>query len=211
MRDIALIFDFGNVVAFFDFARAYNHFAWRVGLDERTLRTRVEQPAGRELFRQFECGQIAPEEFSRALMSVAEIDLPYHEFVRGWVEIFWPNETVGRLVASLRGRVRRLLLGSNTNVLHAEHFRRQFASTLAQFDSLILSHEVGSMKPDRRFYDACVRAAGLPASSCMFIDDMDENVQGARQAGLVGVRYTDTPRLLDALRASGVDLSTDGT
>ena len=56
-------------------------------------------------------------------------------------------------------------------------FRRQFASTIDLFDHLILSYEVGCMKPDARFYQAAVAAAGVPAESCVFIDDLPENVE----------------------------------
>jgi putative hydrolase of the HAD superfamily len=74
---------------------------------------------------------------------------------------------------------------------------------------LILSHEVGCMKPDARFYLAGVAAAGVPASSCVFIDDLEENVEGARRAGLHGLRYVDTPSLIDGLRGLGVEIAAD--
>jgi glucose-1-phosphatase len=208
MSELALIFDFGNVVGFFDHARSYRYFARRLGVDERVLSARVIERGGLELLRRFECGQVAPLAFAQGLMEIAEIHLAYDEFVAGWVDIFWPNETIARLVAALKSRDYKLLLGSNTNALHAEHYCRQFAQTLGHFDRLIFSHELGCMKPDRRFYLACVEAAGLPASSCVFIDDMEENVQGASRAGLIGVHYTDTPGLVSSLRGLGVDVAT---
>ena len=86
------------------------------------------------------------------------------------------------------------------------YFRRRFAPIFDRFDHLILSHEVGHMKPDRRFYDACVRAAGVPAGSCAFIDDLPENVAGARRAGLAALHYVDTPSLIADLRGLGVEV-----
>src|SRR5262249_28755372 len=76
----------------------------------------------------------------------------------------------------------------------------QFAGTLDLFDGFILSFEVGHMKPAREFFDACVRAAGVPAGSCVFIDDIAENVAGAREAGLTAIHYVDTPKLIAELR-----------
>ena len=72
-------------------------------------------------------------------------------------------------------------------------FRQRFAATLDRFDALVLSYEVGCMKPDARFYEACAKAAGVSAGSCIFIDDMAVNVEGARAAGLQGLHYVDTP------------------
>ena len=90
------------------------------------------------------------------------------------------------------------------------HGFRQHTSTSAVdwFDRLVLSHEVGHMKPDQRFYQACVAAAGVPASSCLFIDDLPENVEGARRAGLTGLRYVETPALIDDLSRLGVEVPT---
>jgi putative hydrolase of the HAD superfamily len=207
MRDLVLIFDFGNVVGFFDHGRSFEHFARTLGLDARQLRERVRQRGGIELLRQFEYGRITPDDFARQLMKIGEFELPYAEFVRGWVEIFWLNESVALLIDQLKARSYKLILGSNTNVLHSNHYRRQFARTLGQFDRMVFSYDVGSMKPERKFYDACVRAAGAPAASCVFIDDMRENVEGARRAGLVAVPYTGTPELEAALRSLGVDLA----
>ena len=139
-------------------------------------------------------------------MSLADLNLPYDEFVEAWQDIFWLNEPIARLIGLLDAAGYTLLLGSNTNVLHSTYFRREFASTLDRFDKLVLSHEVGHMKPAGEFYAACVAAAGLPAASCLFVDDLFENVDGARRAGLVGLHYVDTPSLITAMGRLGVDV-----
>src|SRR5262249_42627396 len=99
-----------------------------------------------------------------------------------------------------------LVLGSNTNDLHATHYRRQFGEALAAFDALVLSYEVGHCKPAPEFYLACARAAGAPPAECLFIDDLPENVQGAEQAGLRSVLFRDVPTLRADLAAHGVVL-----
>jgi glucose-1-phosphatase len=139
-------------------------------------------------------------------MEVADLQLGYDEFVSGWEDIFWINEPVARLVEQLKGAGYRLLLGSNTNILHATYFRRRFATTIDLFDHLILSYEVGHMKPSGEFYRACVAAAGVPADSCIFIDDLIENVEGAQRAGLEAVQYIDTPMLIAELQRLGVEV-----
>jgi FMN phosphatase YigB (HAD superfamily) len=60
------------------------------------------------------------------------------------------------------------------------------------------------MKPAPEFYAACVSAAGLPSDKCVFVDDLAENIDGARRAGLVGLHYVDTPGLVAALRKMGL-------
>ena len=141
------------------------------------------------------------------MAAISGLDLPFLEFVEAWQDIFWLNLPVARLIEVLKSRGYTLLLGSNTNVLHATHYRRQFARTIDLFDHLIFSYEVGCLKPDARFYLAAAAAAGLPAASCIFIDDLLENVEGARKAGLKGLLYADSPSLIAGLRRLGVEIS----
>jgi putative hydrolase of the HAD superfamily len=133
----------------------------------------------------------------------------FDRFAEDWRHIFWANEPVHRLIDALRGLGYTLVLGSNTNPLHAAHFREQFAEVLRHFDRLVLSFEVGHVKPAAEFYIACATAAGRPPGECVFIDDLAENVQGANRAGLVGVHYRTVPLLLEDLRASGVEIPID--
>ena len=208
MREPALIFDFGNVVAFFDYLKACERLGPKLGLTAEAFRRRIVERGFAPLLGRFESGKIGPEEFAAEVMVLSGLSLPYHEFVDAWQDIFWLNEPVARLIERLKSAGYTLLLGSNTNILHSAHYRRQFASTLDLFDQLVLSHEVGHMKPSFEFYHACVRAAGLPAASCIFVDDLAENVDGARKAGLIGVHFVDTPPLLADLTRLGVEIAT---
>jgi len=210
MREPALIFDFGNVVAFFDYLKACERLGSKLGLTAEAFRQRIVERGFAALLGRFESGKIGPEEFAAEVMVLSGVSLPYHEFVDAWQDIFWLNEPVARLIDRLKSAGYTLLLGSNTNILHSTHYRRQFASTLNLFDRLVLSHDVGHMKPSSEFYHACVRAAGLPAASCIFVDDLAENVDGARKAGLIGVHYIDTPALITDLTGLGVKIAASG-
>src|SRR5262245_54348323 len=206
MRLPALIFDFGNVVAFFDYLKACNRLAARVGLDGEEVRKLLLERGFSQMLARLESGQMAPSDFAAKVMASLGLSLAFDDFARDWEDIFWLNEPISRLIAALKSRGYTLVLGSNTNLMHALHFRRQFATTLDRFDALVLSYEVGCLKPDARFYQACATAAGAPAASCVFIDDIAENVEGARQAGLEGVHYLDDARLITRLRELGVEI-----
>ena len=205
-RRPALIFDFGNVVAFFDYTRACDQLGPRLGLSGADFLRRVRERGLTPVLQEYERGRIACEEFSRSVCALAGLDIPHDEFAAAWSDIFRLNEPVADLVRDLKGRGYTLVLGSNTNALHAAQFRRQYAATLAHFDRLILSHEVGQIKPSAGFYHACAAAASAAPGDCVFIDDLPENVAGATAAGLSGVLYRDAAPLAADLRARGVDV-----
>jgi len=202
----ALIFDFGNVVAFFDYTRACQVFGAALGLSGETFLDRLRDRGFTPLLQRYERGAVTSEAFSKAVAELAGLDISHGEFATAWADIFRLNEPVAALTRSLKGRGFTLVLGSNTNDLHATHFRRAFAETLNDFDRLVLSYEVGHIKPSAEFYLACADAAGAAPCDCVFIDDMPENVEGARAAGLMAVLYRDTPALVDDLRRLGVEV-----
>jgi FMN phosphatase YigB (HAD superfamily) len=205
-RRPAWIFDFGNVVAHFDYARSCERLGRPLGLSGPELLRRAREAGLDPLLRRFESGQVPAETFSREVCRIVGLEAVSHgDFAAAWADIFTLNEPVARLVAHLDAQGDTLILGSNTNDIHAGHFRRQFAATLAHFDRLVLSYEVGHVKPSAEFFLACVEAAGRPPCECVFIDDLPENVEGARAAGLRGIVYDHRRHddLLDALGRLG--------
>ncbi len=204
MQAPALIFDFGNVIGFFDFQIAFDRIADPRGLDGKRLVDRSEGSPFARLQRAFEHGSINPREFAQGIGDIAGFDLPFDELKRAWNGIFQVNTSIVSLIEALDNAGYTLILGSNTNALHVEQFRSQFATVLEHFDRLILSFEIGAMKPAKSFYHACVESTGVSAHDCIFIDDLRENVQGASAAGLVGLQYRSTPELIGQLRKLGV-------
>lgn len=57
------------------------------------------------------------------------------------------------------------------------------------FDPLILSAEVGLVKPDARIFHLALERAHLPPSQAVFVDDFPENVDAALALGMAGVLF----------------------
>jgi glucose-1-phosphatase len=125
---------------------------------------------------------------------------------RAIADMFTPNDDVCSLVPALKPRYRLVLL-SNTNELHALHFRQQFAETLAHFDALVLSHEVGLRKPCADIYAHCHKIAGATPRQCLFIDDIPANIEAARACGWQGIVYHRGLDLRRELRRLGIELA----
>jgi len=205
MRPPVLVFDFGNVISFFDYMIIHGRFGRRLGLSAEAFRTLAEERGMTRLLAEFERGAISSEEFSRRVQEPLGLDIAFEEFAADWQDIFELNESVAALIPGLKKRGHTLVLGSNTNAIHAAFYRRRFRETLDHFDHFVYSHELLIMKPDRGFFEACAKVASAPPESCVFIDDIEENVEGARAAGLIGLHYRDTPRLIADLRELGVE------
>jgi putative hydrolase of the HAD superfamily len=60
------------------------------------------------------------------------------------------------------------------------------------FDHLFHSFQVGLAKPDPAFFTHIVETLGVEPQEAVFVDDLEANVRGARQAGLHGVHFSRT-------------------
>jgi HAD superfamily hydrolase (TIGR01509 family) len=73
------------------------------------------------------------------------------------------------------------------------------------FDDVVVSADVGMAKPDTQIYALAAHRLGLPASECVFIDDLTANVDAARDAGMHAVHFLVNQHNLEAqLAALGV-------
>jgi epoxide hydrolase-like predicted phosphatase len=72
------------------------------------------------------------------------------------------------------------------------------------FDAIVLSGDVGVMKPEARIYLIALQRLGVKPSQAVFVDDFLQNIEGARAVGMQGIHFrnpeqvrTDLDVLLD--------------
>jgi glucose-1-phosphatase len=185
----AVVFDFGNVVAFFDHRVACRQLA---ELSQGAMHPDAIYATvfGGGLEADYDCGRCSTAEFLDRVRRTLHLDAPDAAIARAWSDMFRPNDAVASVIAALKTRGIRLVLGSNTNALHHDWFARQFADTLTAFDAQILSYQIGCRKPDRRFYEACIAAAGCTAAECAYVDDRADLIAAGRALGLLSIVYT---------------------
>ncbi|MEM6972492.1 MAG: HAD family phosphatase [Pseudomonadota bacterium] len=75
---------------------------------------------------------------------------------------------------------------------------------LTRFTDVVVSGEVGLIKPDPAIYRLLLERNGLEAADCVFIDDNPPNVAAARQVGMDAILFTDAPALAKALSERGI-------
>lgn len=180
-----IVFDFGNVIAFFDHQRAIARLTRFTDLPPAEL---TLQLYGGPIEDDFECGRLTTAEYVRAAKLNGRLTCPDDEFLAAFADIFWRNDPVCELIPRLAGRY-RLLLASNTNDAHFRQFTAQFADVLAQFDHLCTSHAAGDRKPHPGFFAHVQRFAAADPGECLFIDDLPVNVEAGRRHGWAGLVY----------------------
>lgn len=197
-----IIFDFGNVVGLFDHGLTLGRLTPYTDLSAAEMFALLyDGPLEDEV----EKGRMATSEILRRVHEMWQLRCDVDFMARSIADIFTPNSEVCELIPLLRPRY-RILLGSNTNDIHAQQFRRQFADVLAHFDALVLSYEIGQRKPEAGFYEHCQKLAQAAPHEIVFIDDLHANIKAARAHGWHGIVYRPGEDLVEKLRALGVQV-----
>lgn len=201
-----LIFDFGNVVAFFDHSRAVARLAQYTDLPPVELALKLY---GSQIEDAYERGTIDTEMYVRQASRDARLNCTTEQFLIAFVSIFWRNFEVCDLIPRLQPKY-RIVLGSNTTQAHFDAYIKQFADVIRHFDYLGTSFGARARKPEPAFFAHVQRHTDADLGECLFIDDLPTNVEAAERFGWRGVVYRPDGTLPDKLRAAGVEVGTTG-
>jgi FMN phosphatase YigB (HAD superfamily) len=194
----ALIFDLGNVLVFHDNARLFARLGLRAGLGPQEVAQRLTGAGWTAANR----GLLDAEGIRKDVCGALGVDLPMEEFAPLWSSHFTVHEAVLPRVEALEGRVKRLLL-SNTNALHVAYLRPKLP-LLERFDAVLMSCEVGHVKPEPAFFQLALERAGCAPHEAAFFDDLPEFVEAANALGIRGHLFTDAPTFDTQLKALGL-------
>lgn len=202
----AVISDFGGVLTS-PLSRSFQAFADRSGISLTMLGeafSALVEREGAHPLHELECGRMTEREFVRglrgALCEAAGRDVELAGFAELLGDLL-PNEPMIELMASLRDEGYRMALLTN-NVREWSATWRAMAPIDEIFELVVDSAFVGMRKPDPEIYELCVARLGVRAQECLFVDDREDNCEGAAAVGMTAVRYRDVEQAVGEIRAA---------
>jgi len=192
----ALLLDFGNIVVDIDFSRAFDTWASAAGVSPIVVAKRFSFD---KAYAAHECGTIEGAAYFCSLRDALGIQLSDQQFLAGWNAIFVRPTPGMRELLRILAAAMPLYLFSNTNALHHAFWSREYRSLLESFTTVFCSHQLGSRKPSPEAFKQVVESIGIAPGRVAFFDDLPENVDGARRAGLVAFQVTSVAELQQVL------------
>lgn len=110
-----------------------------------------------------------------------------------------PDEAMLAWVRDLAGRVRVSGLSNSADGARREEERRYGLSSL--LDPILYSHEIGLRKPDAAVYRFACTTLGIEPDAIVFVDDRQENVRAAREAGMHAVLHSTSSATIATVEA----------
>lgn len=200
-RPCAIIFDFGGVIIHWDPRRVYRRLLQTDEAIDAFFREVGFHEWNREQDRGLRPWSDAVAELSARFPHREPLIRAYHE---EWEKsISGPIEGTVRIVERLRAAGYRLVGLTNWSLEKFLLTRDRYA-LFQLFDEIVVSGEVGTIKPEREIFDLTLRRIGCHAEECIFIDDHPPNVDAASALGFRAIRFTSPEQLEEELRGAGV-------
>jgi glucose-1-phosphatase len=157
-----------------------------------------------EILHKFERGEISGDDFLPHLMDRTSFKGQIEDMAYIWSDIFNPIEQNIRIAHELTEHY-PLGLISNINEIHFDFVESRY-DFLGIFTSKTYSHLIGSRKPETDIYKSALDSFGIEAKNALFIDDLIQNAEAARNLGMKAIHLTEQTDLRRELIESGVKI-----
>ena len=183
----------------FDFGRAFAVWASAAGVPVGRVTSRFRFD---DAYSAHERGEIDICAYFASLRRSLDLSLTDQQFLSGWDAILGePMPGIEPVVSDLAAEW-PLYVFSNTNPTHAARVASRYAALMRHFRHFFTSCELGARKPETEAFARLAKRIGTAPEQLAFFDDMEENVLGARDAGLQAFRVASAAQL----RAISADL-----
>ena len=145
-------------------------------------------------------GVITKNEFYEAIAKRTNNDpMAVREGINALISI---DQDVVKLLTNLKSNHQIVLVSNSSGVVLRQIIKNYGLANL--FDKIFISAEIGTIKPEKTFFDKVLSSLQLAPNSVLFIDDNLKNVQAAEEIGIQSVLYTDEKRLRARLESLGI-------
>ena len=169
------------------------------------MRAAAAEEGGEIPLFKLERGEISESAFLEILRAKLEPLLGHRPELHRFREVFFdaldPNEPMIELMRECRRAGHRMAMLTN-NVQEWEPLWRTMLPVDEIFELVIDSGWVGYRKPERQIYEITLERLGLPASACLFVDDLEVNCEAARDFGFTAVQYREPEQAIAEVRAA---------
>jgi putative hydrolase of the HAD superfamily len=200
VRERAALFDLGGVVCEFSSTRRLAAIASASGLAPDEVYQRLFA-SGFDLA--CDRGDYTLEQQCAGICARLEIDRSCRDLADLWANGLTPRPDLLEVVDRVRGQAVTALL-SNNGPLTELLVQEVLPDVASRFDHLCFSYQARATKPDPRVFEATLERLGVDPADCVFVDDTEEHVEGARALGIDALRFVSTAELLAALQQRGI-------
>lgn len=173
-----IIFDMGNVILRWD----PHYIASKLSNDKNEQLIIEEELFKSKEWQLLDQGLITLEEAETMIGQRSKESKLLTNALYHWYEYFEPFVEMIPVVKNLKEKGYKIYLLSNCSVQFDNYYQR--VAAFKYFDDFYISAKYHLLKPDIKIYEHFLMTFSLKGEECIFIDDVEVNVAGARKANI---------------------------
>ena len=183
------IFDFGNVLAEF-----YPEKLTAPYVKDDEMKKRLSEIVfDRFYWDKLDDGTITDDEVKegiRGRVSDEEGEVACQVY-DNWINSLSPVKDMQQLIFNMKKSGKKLYLLSNISKGFVENYSKTkwIKELFDNFDGMVFSGVIGKIKPDKDIFEHLLKTFNLNADECIFIDDSQKNIDGAKKVGIKGYLF----------------------
>lgn len=123
-----------------------------------------------------------------------------HELVWNWFNYVDLYDEVYELIKQLKKKNFQIYVLSNTSSIFHILLDSVLSKVSSVLDGYVISCEVQMMKPQKEIYLSLVNKYQLDIKDCIFLDDLEENVEAARTLGIKAFQIKERKEISNILK-----------
>ncbi|WP_150820616.1 HAD family hydrolase [Streptococcus pneumoniae] len=123
-----------------------------------------------------------------------------HELVWNWFNYVDLYDEVYELIKQLKKKNFQIYVLSNTSSIFHILLDSVLSKVSSVLDGYVISCEVKMMKPQKEIYLSLVNKYQLDIKDCIFLDDLEENVEAARTLGIKAFQIKERKEISNILK-----------
>ncbi|MCL5092850.1 MAG: HAD family phosphatase [Candidatus Marsarchaeota archaeon] len=192
-----IIFDLGGVVVCYKESQYFSFLAKKTGLPATKIKD-VFNP----LIEKMEEGSLSAKHMEKSVSQKLGIKPSVLEWTAAFERLAKPNKELIKMIRMLRKKYKVALLSNISKDRYISASKKFALKDL--FHKRFASCYMHVRKPDAKIYKRVVKSMGIKPEESIFIDNLVENVEGAKKIGIRGVHFTGNKKLNADLRRLGV-------
>lgn len=120
------------------------------------------------------------------------------EVVEAWFNGLAPMEASIQLLKTLREKNYKIYFLSNFYEKAFNYILNNYAF-LEGAEGYLISYQVRLIKPEKEIYEVLLAKFNLKPEECLFLDDMDENLEAGRKLGIKGINIKNLTEIKEFL------------
>ena len=186
-----VIFDMGQVLMSFE----PKEYVYGVAKSPESAEAILCELFGGPEWPMLDAGAISDEEtVARVQARIPEYAEDVAAVMENWHVLMKPIPGMEDVLKRLKEKGYRLYLLSNASMRFYKYYNG--ISIFSYFDGIVISAKEKLVKPDKKIYECILDRYNLTANECLFIDDLQANIEGAESVGINGHQFQGHDELL---------------